>query len=60
MARMGHDSSQAAMIYQHKSREADQAIAAALDANMKKINSPSKEARRARASGTRVARGVVR
>jgi integrase len=37
MARMGHDSSQAALIYQHKSREADQAIAAALDATMTKI-----------------------
>ncbi|MGH3731244.1 MAG: tyrosine-type recombinase/integrase [Micromonosporaceae bacterium] len=37
MARMGHDSSQAAMIYQHKSREADRAIAAALDNGMKKI-----------------------
>ncbi len=30
MARMGHDSTRAAIIYQHASREADQAIADAL------------------------------
>lgn len=34
MARMGHDSPQAALIYQHRSREADRAIAAELDATM--------------------------
>jgi integrase len=32
MARMGHDSSHAAMIYQHATREADRAIADAVDA----------------------------
>jgi hypothetical protein len=32
MARMGHDSSQAALIYQHATTEADRAIAKALDA----------------------------
>ena len=32
MARMGHDSPAAALIYQHSSRAADEAIAAALDA----------------------------
>jgi hypothetical protein len=32
MARIGHSSTRAAMIYQHASRERDQAIAAALDA----------------------------
>lgn len=32
MARMGHDSMQAAIIYQHATSEADRAIAAALDA----------------------------
>nr|WP_307831292.1 tyrosine-type recombinase/integrase [Nucisporomicrobium flavum] len=31
MARMGHDSSQAALIYQHATAEADRAIAAAVD-----------------------------
>jgi integrase len=31
MARMGHDSERAAMIYQHESRGADQAITAAID-----------------------------
>ena len=30
-ARMGHDSARAAMIYQHATAEADQAIADALD-----------------------------
>jgi hypothetical protein len=32
MARIGHSSTRAAMIYQHATRERDQAIAAALDA----------------------------
>lgn len=36
MARMGHDSPAAALIYQHSSRAADQAIAAALDARLAK------------------------
>jgi hypothetical protein len=31
MARIGHSSTRAAMIYQHATRERDQAIAAALD-----------------------------
>lgn len=60
MARMGHGSTRAAMIYQHKSREADRAIAAALNAKMKKINNSSTKARSARASGTPVARGAVK
>ncbi|MBA3529140.1 MAG: hypothetical protein H0T91_07525 [Propionibacteriaceae bacterium] len=34
MARMGHDSMAAALIYQHASREADQSIAAHLDAQI--------------------------
>jgi integrase len=32
MARMGHDSERAAMIYQHQARGADQAISGAIDA----------------------------
>jgi hypothetical protein len=32
MARMGHDSERAAMIYQHKARGADKAITDAIDA----------------------------
>jgi hypothetical protein len=32
MTRLGHDSPAAALIYQHSSRVADEAIAAALDA----------------------------
>lgn len=34
MTRMGHDSPAAALIYQHSSRAADEAIAAALDARL--------------------------
>ena len=34
MARMGHDSPAAALLYQHSSRAADEAIAAALDARL--------------------------
>jgi hypothetical protein len=44
MARMGHDSAQAAMIYQHATSEADRAIAAALDAAVK---ADRKQARKA-------------
>jgi hypothetical protein len=34
MTRMGHDSPAAALIYQHSTRAADEAIAAALDARL--------------------------
>jgi hypothetical protein len=34
MARMGHDSERAAMIYQHEAQGADQAITKALDAHI--------------------------
>jgi len=34
MARMGHDSERAAMIYQHQARGADQAITGAIDAHI--------------------------
>ena len=34
MARMGHDSERAAIIYQHVARGADQAIAEAMDAHV--------------------------
>jgi hypothetical protein len=33
MARMGHDSERAAMIYQHEARGADQAITNAIDSH---------------------------
>ena len=36
MARMGHGSTRAAMIYQHATRQADQAIASALDEQIRK------------------------
>jgi hypothetical protein len=35
MARMGHDSERAALIYQHESRGADQVIAAAIDRQLR-------------------------
>ena len=35
MARMGHDSERAAMIYQHESRGADKAITDAIDRHVK-------------------------
>ncbi len=45
MARMGHDSSQAALIYQHATAEADRAIAQALHeavrADRKKLKGPA-------------------
>jgi hypothetical protein len=45
MARIGHSSTRAAMIYQHATRDRDQAIAAALDAliveSRAKVDAPS-------------------
>ncbi len=35
MARMGHDSERAAMIYQHEARGADQAITSAIDSHVR-------------------------
>jgi len=46
MARMGHDSSQAAMIYQHRSRVADRAIAQALDVEVAKLKRAQTSTRR--------------
>jgi integrase len=53
MERMGHSSSRAAMIYQHASRDRDQAIAAAMGTA---LSAAKKGARRSR-SGTQRARG---
>ena len=36
MARMGHDSERAAIIYQHEARGADQVITGAIDAHIEK------------------------
>jgi integrase len=44
MARMGQDSPQAAMIYQHATSEADRAIAKAIDQAVKKARGTSKKA----------------
>jgi hypothetical protein len=40
MARMGHDSERAAMIYQHEARGADAAITNAIDAHVDAQRSP--------------------
>ena len=43
MARIGHSSTRAAMIYQHATRDRDQAIAAALDALIEEARSTPQE-----------------
>ena len=43
MARMGHDSMNAAIIYQHATREADRVIADGLDARMRTLREPAKK-----------------
>jgi integrase len=43
MARMGHDSSQAALIYQHATSEADQAIADAVSAQVEALKQTSED-----------------
>jgi integrase len=53
MQRMGHSSSRAAMIYQHASRDRDEAIAAAMGTA---LSAAREDARRSR-SGTQRARG---
>jgi integrase len=50
MARMGHDSPDAALIYQHATRQADQAIADAVSAQVK---AEQKKARKAAGKATR-------
>jgi hypothetical protein len=46
MARMGHDSIEAALIYQHKSSEADRSIADHMDAQARRAKKPKKRARK--------------
>jgi Phage integrase family len=55
MARIGHSSTRAAMIYQHATRDGDQAIAAALDALIEEARSAGEEGERMiwHRSGTR-------
>lgn len=43
MARMGHDSMNAAMIYQDATREADRVVADALDVRMRALGEPTKK-----------------
>ncbi|MEN3304283.1 MAG: hypothetical protein V7603_485 [Micromonosporaceae bacterium] len=50
MARMGHDSAQAAMIYQHATSEADRAIAKAVDEAVKKARKATKKTPRPKKS----------
>jgi hypothetical protein len=54
MARMGHDSERAAIIYQHEARGADSAITSAIDAHIetaKPAGASPATARRKRSSG---------
>lgn len=53
MARMGHDSARAALIYQHATRDADQAIAAALGETISKAEAKAAKASR-HAPGTKL------
>ena len=46
MTRMGHDSPRAALIYQHASREADRAIAKAVDVAVRQAQKPAPRNRR--------------
>ena len=46
MARMGHDSERAAIIYQHEARGADPAITSAIDAHVRRPASPGRRRRR--------------
>jgi hypothetical protein len=43
MARMGHDSERAAMIYQHEARDADHLITNAIDAHVLRQQSTADE-----------------
>jgi hypothetical protein len=53
MERMGHSSSRAAMIYQHASRDRDEAIAAAMGTALTAARKGTRKSR----SGTQRARG---
>ncbi len=57
MARMGHDSMHAALIYQHATREVDDAIARALDERIRTAQRLEKSVSEQAASGGDVARG---
>jgi hypothetical protein len=46
MARMGHSSVRAALIYQHASRERDHEIAEQMNRNVEKIRKPKKQKKR--------------
>ncbi|MEH0970017.1 tyrosine-type recombinase/integrase [Micromonospora sp. CPCC 205546] len=60
MGRMGHDSSQAALIYQHATAEADRAIAKALNeavrADRKKLKKPESKGKRKDRAGKKVSK----
>jgi hypothetical protein len=53
MARMGHDSERAAIIYQHEARGADLAITSAIDAQIEAANA-SQGPPRGRVTGSSV------
>ena len=56
MARMGHDSERAALIYLHSSRERQRALADAVGEAAKAELAKSKKHKPSKPSGTRVAR----
>jgi hypothetical protein len=56
MARMGHDSERAAIIYQHEARGAGLAITSAIDAHIETTQSQPRPARRRLAGSTTQAR----
>ena len=56
MARMGHDSERAALIYLHSSRERQRALADAVGESARAKLAKSKKAKTTKSSGTRVAR----
>jgi len=58
MARMGHDSVRAAMIYQHATSDADRAIADALGAHLDATSTDQETAAPASANGTPMARAA--
>jgi hypothetical protein len=54
MARMGHDSERAAIIYQHEARGTDSAITSAIDAHIETAKQPGPARRRLAGSAAQV------
>jgi len=60
MARMGHNSERAALIYQHSTAERQRALADAVGATAQAELAKSRKRKTAKSSGTRLARNGVR